>query len=106
MTCFILSNSIGRRSNIRHEDCLVSFNSFFCGLLISSFLLYTVTTHAQEEHKVNDWENPSVIGINKEKAHATFILPSEKSTDPRVVSLNGLWRFKWSPNPESRPTDF
>jgi len=62
--------------------------------------------YAQESPPVNDWENPSVIGINKEKAHATFVLPSEKNTDSRVVSLNGLWRFKWSPNPESRPKDF
>ncbi len=56
--------------------------------------------------KIADWENPAVIGINKEKPHATFVLPSEKPMDPRVVSLNGLWRFKWSPNPESRPADF
>lgn len=66
----------------------------------------TVPPVTQNTDKVPDWENPAVIGINKEKAHATFVLPSEKADDPRVVSLNGLWRFKWSPNPESRPSDF
>jgi len=56
--------------------------------------------------KINDWENPEVIGINKEKAHATLILPSEKGNNQNVVSLNGVWKFKWSPNPSERPVDF
>ncbi|MBN2590788.1 MAG: DUF4981 domain-containing protein [Sedimentisphaerales bacterium] len=91
------------RYNIR------TFKSLFfsiLSLIVTYILFSTIMTYAQESPQVNDWENPSVIGINKEKAHATFVLPSEKSTDSRVVSLNGLWRFKWSPNPESRPTDF
>lgn len=75
-------------------------------LIVTCILFSMIMTYAQESTKVNDWENPSVIGINKEKAHATFVLPSEKSTDSRVVSLNGLWRFKWSPDPDSRPVDF
>ena len=54
----------------------------------------------------NDWENPQVVGINKEKAHATITLPSEKQNNPGIISLNGTWKFKWSPNPESRPVDF
>ena len=69
------------------------------------FFLSTIILVAQES-TVPDWENPEIIGINKEKAHATFVLPSEKAADSRVVSLNGLWRFKWSPDPESRPIDF
>ena len=73
---------------------------FVCSIGCSSLM------NAQEISQVHDWENPAVIGINKEKAHATFVLPSEKATEQRVVSLNGLWRFKWSPNPESRPEDF
>ena len=56
--------------------------------------------------QINDWENPEVIGINKEKAHATITLPSEKQGNPRIISLNGIWKFKWSPNPELRPVDF
>ncbi len=75
-------------------------------LIVISILFTTIITYAQENPTIHDWENPEVIGINKEKAHATFVLPSEKASDSRVVSLNGLWRFKWSPNPESRPTDF
>jgi beta-galactosidase len=74
-------------------------------LIVTSFILSFIITHAQES-QVHDWENPSVIGINKEKAHATFVLPSEKTSDSRVISLNGMWRFKWSPDPDSRPVDF
>ncbi|NLX25196.1 MAG: beta-galactosidase, partial [Lentisphaerae bacterium] len=74
--------------------------------VIAAFLFSSLALSAQELTPLPDWENPAVLGINKEKAHATFVLPSEKADDPRVVSLNGLWRFKWSPDPESRPVDF
>lgn len=55
---------------------------------------------------INDWENPQVLSINKENPHATITLPSEKQNNPNIISLNGTWKFKWSPNPETRPTDF
>ncbi len=58
------------------------------------------------QFEINDWENPQVVGINKEKAHATINLPSEKQNNPRIVSLNGTWKFNWSPDPEHRPKDF
>lgn len=61
---------------------------------------------AQATNLQNDWENPQMIGQNKEKPHATFVLPSEKQTNPEVVSLNGIWKFHWSPDPASRPVDF
>ena len=53
-----------------------------------------------------DWENPDVNGINKEKPHAYGFLASEKVNNPTVQSLNGIWKFKWSPDPQSRPVDF
>jgi beta-galactosidase len=53
-----------------------------------------------------DWENPDVNGINKEKPHAYSFLASEKASNPTVQSLNGIWKFKWSPDPQSRPMDF
>ncbi|MDD4823357.1 MAG: glycoside hydrolase family 2 TIM barrel-domain containing protein, partial [Bacteroidales bacterium] len=75
-------------------------------LLLSSCLLFSTGNYGQETAKVNDWENPDVNGINKEKTHATFCLPSEKQSNPQIVSLNGLWKFKWSKDPASRPADF
>ncbi len=53
-----------------------------------------------------DWENPDVNGINKEMPHAYGFLASEKANNPMIQSLNGIWKFKWSPDPQSRPTDF
>ena len=75
-------------------------------LVVFWLLACVMPTQAQELSPVHDWENPAVIGINKEQAHASFVLASEKAADARVVSLNGLWRFKWSPDPASRPADF
>lgn len=71
----------------------------FCAIA----LLTTSSTKAQELH---DWENPEVIGINKEKPHAYGFLEEKKANDPLVRSLDGIWKFKWSPDPQSRPVDF
>lgn len=53
-----------------------------------------------------DWENPDVIGINKQPYHATLTPPSRRSECTEITSLDGKWRFHWSPDPESRPADF
>ena len=55
---------------------------------------------------INDWENPAVNGINKERPHAYGFLAEEKAGNPLIQSLNGIWKFKWSPDPQSRPADF
>ena len=73
--------------NFRYRDGFVTLKSLIMSLsslMIIWFLFCAITTNAQENAQVNDWENPSVIGINKEKAHATFVLPSEKASDSRV----------------------
>jgi beta-galactosidase len=61
-----------------------------------------------------DWENPKIFAINKEAPHATLIPYPDKSTALLCVrpfsswqrSLNGDWKFHWSPDPQSRPVDF
>jgi len=62
----------------------------------------------------NDWENPEVTGVNKLAPHA-FSIPyhskdaalNDNWTDSESFqSLNGSWKFFWSPNPESRPSEF
>lgn len=55
--------------------------------------------------EVPDWENPIVVGINKEPYHATLTLPSQKADCKEIISLNGKWRFQCLPTQESaRPT--
>jgi len=62
----------------------------------------------------NDWENPEMIGYNKLPAHNTSIsFPNESEamkvdieTSSRYQSLNGNWKFAWTPVPEKAPADF
>lgn len=53
-----------------------------------------------------EWEDPQVIGINKEAYHTTLTLPSRKAECGEVRSLNGHWKFRWSKDPLHRPADF
>ncbi len=60
-----------------------------------------------------DWENPKVIGINKEAPHTYFIsYDSEEASlednlnSGHYKSLNGIWQFKWSENPDKRSKTF
>ena len=61
-----------------------------------------------------DWENPEVIGINKEPSHCTLIpyrdnrtaLKADRTASPFYKSLNGKWKFHWVRKPADRPVDF
>ncbi len=60
-----------------------------------------------------DWENPKIIGRNKEIAHNTLIpfgdLKSAlkgRNNSPFFRSLNGLWKFNWVKKPADRPIKF
>lgn len=59
-----------------------------------------------EAQTVNEWENTEINSINKEQPHAYGFLAGEKANNPTVRSLNGIWKFKWSPDPQSRPVNF
>jgi len=52
-----------------------------------------------------DWENHHVLQINREPARAAFIGYSSNSGDCQLT-LNGLWKFHWSPAPDGRIADF
>jgi len=61
-----------------------------------------------------DWENPDVVGINKEPGHCTLIpysdvetaLKADRKNSPFYRSLNGNWKFHWVNKPADRPLDF
>ncbi len=63
---------------------------------------------------VNDWENPEVIGRNKEPGHCTLMpyadvqmaLACDREASPFFQSLNGQWKFNCVRKPDDRPKDF
>ncbi len=63
---------------------------------------------------VNDWENPEVIGRNKEPGHCTLVpyadvetaLACRREASPFCQSLNGPWKFSLARKPADRPADF
>lgn len=67
------------------------------------------------EDRSHDWENERVIGVNKERAHATSVpyvdkvkaIKGDRYHSGYVKILSGdKWRFHWSKNPQERPKDF
>lgn len=62
----------------------------------------------------HDWENPAVVGINKEPGHvanitfATFTEAAQGDWEntASVKFLNGKWKFHWAPKPAERAIDF
>ncbi len=79
-----------------------------CTLLVLCSILSVV---AQDKP---DWENLSVLEINREPARAEFVpfatesqaLNGEREKSPYFLSLNGNWKFNWVATPEERPADF
>jgi beta-galactosidase/beta-glucuronidase len=67
-----------------------------------------------------DWCNPKVVGRNKEPGHVTLVpfddvasarqaydgLTLDRDASPWVRSLDGEWRFCWTPRPADMPEGF
>ncbi len=59
-------------------------------------------------------ENPELLGINKEPAHAILMpygdlqeaLVANRNASSFCRSLNGMWKFNWVAWPQMRPVDF
>jgi len=61
----------------------------------------------------NDWENPTVVGINKLKPKASFFAfdneadaSNEKEFAGNFLSLNGSWKFRLVDKPSDNITNF
>jgi len=72
-------------------------------LIISTSILLVSLSYGLS---AQDWENPNVISINKLPYHSTLELPSMIDSHPEVTSLDGWWKFNWSPDPDHRPVAF
>ncbi len=89
-----------------------SLSSWVTSILIMTVWFVAVGgVIAGQQH---DWENPQVIGINKEPPHCTMMvfpdiaeaIRGERHRSPFHHSLNGRWRFFWVDKPVERPADF
>ena len=68
----------------------------------------------RDKKRVNDWENPGMVGRNKEPGHATLLpfadvataLKGDRRASPYLLLLNGDWKFHWVEKPADRPVNF
>ena len=59
----------------------------------------------------NDWENPQVVGRNKEPGHVTLVpfadettaLVGDREASPFFQLLNGQWQFAFAASPAEAP---
>lgn len=70
--------------------------------LLMSLLVCANSLFAQQ---INDWENHHVLQINREPARAAFV-PYQVKKGDCMLSLDGTWKFRWTPVPEERIEHF
>ena len=77
-------------------------------------LAFLAASFAPSATGPEDWENPALLAAGTEPPRTAFIpfpdaaaaLRLEPKGSPRYLSLNGPWKFHWSPRPADRPLDF
>lgn len=72
-------------------------------MFVMSFMANVSWAQVNTQH---DWQNPQIISINKLPYHSTLQLPSKEADCKEIKSLDGIWYFKWSKDPEHRVKDF
>jgi beta-galactosidase len=82
-------------------------NKLLCTALAICFF---VTISNAQLFTQTEWENPSIVEISKEPAHAHFMPLSSanenEKTSTLIKSLNGKWKFNYVDRPVDRPTTF
>ncbi len=82
--------------------------------IVAISILVSLTTWSAWAAELPDWENPEVVGRNKEAGHCTLMvypdvetaLVCDRQASPFHQSLNGQWKFNCVRTPEERPVDF
>lgn len=78
------------------------------------FLVFALVAGPMAAQEIPDWQNPAVVEINKEPAHASLFpfesrelaLQGQEERSAYYQSLNGQWKFHWVRRPQDRPLDF
>ena len=82
--------------------------------LVILFICISSSNLFAQENKLKEWEDPEIIGINKEASHASHFsyysvneaYINDPLRSPFYISLNGNWKFNWVRKPADRPVDF
>lgn len=77
-------------------------------------LLALGTPSAGTVERTEDWQDPMVVGRNRQPAHATLVpyatieqaLSGRRDASPFYRSLNGRWKFQYASKPADRSRDF
>jgi beta-galactosidase len=85
-------------------------------VILSAILLAGIPgpVRAAQSGEPLDWENPEVVGRNKEPGHCTLMPYADSDTAVECrreaslfyLSLNGRWKFNWAGKPADRPAEF
>lgn len=70
-------------------------------ILTASLAVLTSASFAQG----HCWENQNILSVNREPARAAFT-PYLDTPGDMQMSLDGLWKFNWTPTPDKQPADF
>ncbi len=70
-----------------------------------AFIVISSLSSVAQERPAREWENHHILQINREPARAAFI-PFGDVRGDRSRSLDGEWRFHWSPTPDGRVAGF
>jgi beta-galactosidase/beta-glucuronidase len=80
-------------------------------LLLTSLVVHLAI---QADTARPEWDDPAVLHVGVEKPHATMMIyptaalaaAQDRNGSPWFRSLNGAWKFHYSPNPADRPATF
>ena len=80
-------------------------------ILTSLFAWVTLTLGAQT---FQEWKDPRTNAVNRAPMHANYFAYESddvakkgiKENSSNFMSLNGVWKFNWVKDADSRPTDF
>jgi beta-galactosidase len=83
-------------------------------IVVTGFCFFLFANIYAQSFTFTEWENEKVVDINKMPPHVTFMayptkalaIKNDFSASPWFKSLNGNWKFHYTDQPESRPTDF
>ena len=83
-------------------------------LLLLTFILISSLLSAQVKFSESFWEDPKINGLNRLAMRSTSVshpdvvsaLTIQSTKSSRYKSLNGKWKFSFSPVPEQAPASF